>query len=170
MLQGCLDDPPSYSRPEQVAPFIIDAQVAPDVTAVVRIEAGVSQDLVVPFRSVDVGEDLEANLYLDRDPGQPGSWRRQQDVPAHPGRFEEDRPPVVMSFRPSTLDQPGCHTLTFILAHESQWDVVEVPEAPNPVPLPIDDTKAASVTWWLEIQGADGVPRRECPTSGETVP
>jgi hypothetical protein len=169
MLIGCLDTPPSYSKPDQVPPFIIDGQVTPDLTAVVQLQAGVEQEFVVPFRSVDVGEDLQANVYLDRDPGQPGNWRITQAVPASPGAFDEDRPPVVFSFRSNALDGPGCHTLTFILAHESQWDFVAL-QGGNPISLPIDDTKAATVTWWLEITDDSGAPPRLCPGQSETTP
>lgn len=171
MPSGCLDSPPTYQRPDQIPPFIIDAQVTPDLTALVQLDPGMAQEFVVPFRSVDVGEALEANLYIDRNPGAPGSWRVQQDVPASSTTFEEERPPVVVNFTPrAALDAPGCHTLTLIIAHESQWDYVDVPEAPNPIRLPIDDTQAASVTWWLEVSGDETLPRRECPTLGETVP
>lgn len=171
MPSGCLDSPPSYSKPDQIAPFIIDAQVTPDLTAVVQMQAGLAQQFVVPFRSVDVGENLEANVYLDRNPGQPGSWRVNQLVPASQGTFGEDRPPVVFSFRPtSSLDEAGCHTLTFILAHESQWDFVDL-EVANPVRLPVDDTRAATVTWWLDITDDNSSdPPRECPRQGETTP
>jgi hypothetical protein len=174
LLTGCLDSPPSYSQPEQVAPFIIDAHVTPDLTAVVQLHAGLAQEFVVPFRSVDVGEDLEANVYLDRNPGQSGSWRVTQEVPASPGAFDEDRPPVTFNFRPTaSLDEPGCHTLTFILAHASQWDYVNL-QMGNPVPvrLPIDDTQAAAVTWWLDIADdtGSGAPLRECPRQGEVTP
>ncbi|HEX2881234.1 MAG TPA: hypothetical protein VHO25_17015 [Polyangiaceae bacterium] len=171
MPSGCLDSPPSYSKPDQVPPFIIDARVTPDLNAVVQLQAGLAQEFSVPFRSVDVGENLEANVYLDRDPGQPGSWRTTQAVPASQGAWEEDRPPVVFKFRPtSSLDAPGCHTLTFILAHESQWDFVDLEEA-TPVRLPVDDTRAATVTWWLEIAGDNtSDPARECPRQGSTTP
>jgi hypothetical protein len=171
MPSGCLDSPPSYSKPDQVAPFIIDARVTPDLTAVVQLQAGLAQEFSVPFRSVDVGENLEANVYLDRDPGQPGSWRTTQAVPASQGAWDEDRPPVVFKFRPtSSLDAPGCHTLTFILAHESQWDFVDLEEA-TPVRLPVDDTRAATVTWWLEVTDDNSSdPPRECPRQGSTTP
>jgi hypothetical protein len=171
MPTGCFDSPPSYSKPEQVAPFIIDAQVVPDLTAVVQLQAGLAQEFKVPFRSVDVGENLEANVYLDRNPGEPGSWRVTQKVPASAGAFAEDRPPVVFTFRPTaSLDEPGCHTLTFILAHESQWDSVNL-QVPNPVRLPIDDNHAATVTWWLDISDDNsGEPPRECPRQGTTAP
>lgn len=170
MPSGCLDSPPSYSKPDQIAPFIIDAQVAPDLTAVVQMQAGLAQQFVVPFRSVDVGENLEANVYLDRDPGQPGAWRVHQLVPASQGTFDADRPPVVFTFRPtSSLDEPGCHTLTFILAHESQWDFIDLQGVP--VRLPIDDTHAATVTWWLDIADDNSSdPPRECPRQGEATP
>jgi hypothetical protein len=171
MANSCLDSPPTYSQAEQVPPFIITAQVTPDLNALVELQLGQPQQFVVPFLSVDVGEDLEGNVYLDRDPGQPGSWRSRQVVPAAQGGFDDPRPPVAFKFTPrSGLDAPGCHTLTLILAHQSQWDFVELPQVDNPVRLPIDDTRAASVTWWLQIKGDPGQTLRECPTLGETVP
>lgn len=171
MPTGCLDSPPSYSKPDQVAPFIIDARVTPPLNGVVQMQAGLAQDFSVPFRSVDVGEDLQGNVYLDRDPGEAGSWRTTQKVPASPGPFDEDRPAVLFKFRPTaSLDVPGCHTLTFILAHASQWAFVDTDEG-NPVPLPIDDSQAATVTWWLDIADDNsGEPLRECPRQGTTTP
>jgi hypothetical protein len=168
---SCLDSPPSYSQTEQVPPFIITAQVTPELNALVDMKLGQSQQFVVPFQSVDVGEDLEGNVYLDRDPGQPGSWRVRQVVPASTSGFDAPRPPVTFKFTPRAgLDAPGCHTLTLILAHQSEWDFVELPQIDNPVRLPIDDTRAASVTWWLQIEGEPGQTLRACPTLGETVP
>jgi hypothetical protein len=150
-----------------VAPFIIVAQVTPDASTIVPLAPMKAQEFTVPFRSVDAGENLQGNLYLDRDPGTLGSWRATTEVPASIADFDQQRE-VTVTFTPLLSIQPGCHTLTFILAHESIWTIP--PGSDPPAPIPLDDTQAASITWWIDLAGEDGASRRECPKLGEVTP
>ncbi len=145
---GCLDEPPTFAPRGQIPPFIIAGQVYPPLGAI--YEGPVPIPINVPFRSEDVNINLQARLYTDLVPGKPGSLPDQElDIPA--GFYEEPRS-VIMDWSGSLRN---CHSLTLILTYAGNYDVSG---------LPRDDTRAARVVWWLNIDDEeDSVRMSDCP-------
>lgn len=130
---GCLDEPPTFEPRGQIPPFILAGRVEPPLGSVYEGEAPIPFD--VPFRSEDVGFDLQARLYLDL---LPGAARGQADeaVTLPAGIFEDLDRSVRMEW---VRSDAGCHSLTLILTYAENYDI--------PSGLPLDDTRAARVVW-----------------------
>ena len=100
----------------------------------------------VPFRSEDLGEPLEAIFLFDAQPGQNQAVVDNASVEIPPSVFEDDSRAVI---QPISLDlEPGCHTLTMVLAHTSNLRGVDVR----------DEARAARATWWLYVRGSENSP------------
>lgn len=150
---GCLDEPPTFEPRGQIPPFILAGRVDPPLGSV--YEDGTPIDINVPFRSEDVGFPLEARLYLDLLPGAArGDADEAVVVPA--GIFEDLTRTVEMNW---ARFEPGCHSLTLILTYQGSYDVAG---------LPLDDTRAARVVWWLNMEDAQGDVRMStCPGASQ---
>ena len=148
---GCLDQAPTFAPRGQRPPFVIAGQVDPALGAV--YEGPVPFSINVPFRSEDVNTQLQARLYLDLVPGADSVQTIQQDVPA--GIYEETRY-VPMTW--SSDLQAGCHSMTLILTYVDNF----VASGPK------DDSLAARVVWWLNVNDVDGdVRMASCPGSSQ---
>lgn len=152
---ACLDDPPTYAPRDQIPPFIIAGQVFPPLNLIYTEPGNFAVN--VPFRSEDVNIDLLARLYLDLRPGVArASHGGQQPVPA--GIFEDIRS-VTVDF--TDRIPPGCHSITLILTYQNNFHPTQL--------LPLDDTLAARVVWWLNIDDIDGdTPMSSCPIAPST--
>jgi hypothetical protein len=151
---GCLADPPTFAPRGQIPPFIIAGQVDPSLGSI--YEGPSTFDVNVPFRSEDVNTDLDARLYLDLVPGlsgpSPTALKAQGEVPA--GNYEELR---WLSFEAVRVIERGCHSLTLIMTYVDNLD-------PYRGSLPSDDTRAARVIWWLNVDDDDGDTKMaDCP-------
>jgi hypothetical protein len=150
---GCLADPPTFAPRGQIPPFIIAGQVDPPLGAI--YEGPARFQINVPFRSEDQNIDLEARLYLDLLPGASDSLADVgTELPA--GNYEELRF-VTMDWTRPVRD---CHSLTLILTYVGNFDLSG---------LPRDDSRAARVVWWLNIDDSDGDARlADCPGATQT--
>lgn len=148
---GCLDEAPTFSPRGQRPPFVIAGQVEPPLGAV--YEGPLPIPINVPFRSEDVNIQLEARLYLDLAPGADSVLTVRKEVPA--GIYEDTRS-VSMTW--SSEVQEGCHSLTLILTYFDNFVAAG----------PKDDSLAARVVWWLNIDDVDGdVKMASCPGSSQ---
>jgi hypothetical protein len=153
-LCACLDSPPTYAPRGQRPPFVIAGQVLPPIGAV--YEGPLPVQINVPFRSEDVNTPLLASLYQDLVPGAnaEGVQTIQKDVPA--GIYEDTERSVAMEWR---LPLEGCHSLTLILTYVDNFVAAG----------PLDDTLAARVVWWLNMDDVDGdVTMSSCPGSTQS--
>jgi hypothetical protein len=151
LVTGCLDEAPTFAPRGQRPPFVIAGQVEPPLGAV--YEGPVPFSINVPFRSEDVNTQLLARLSLDLVPGADSVLTIQQDVPA--GIYEDTR---TVSMTWSSELQSGCHSLTLILTYVDNF----VASGPK------DDSLAARVVWWLNVDDVDGdVRMASCPGSSQ---
>lgn len=152
---GCLDEPPTFEPRGQIPPFILAGQVEPPLGAIYEGEPPIP--INVPFRSEDVGFALQARLYLDLAPGA-GEGAPEEVVTLPAGIFEDLTRSVPMEW--SRL-VGGCHSLTLILTYEENYGISSR--------LPLDDTRAARVVWWLNMGDAQGTVRMsDCPGASQT--
>jgi hypothetical protein len=157
-LEGCLDPPPQYSTTDQYPPVVQGAMVDPSPVRIIYTTA--SEVLfTIPFRSVDVGEALQAAFVYDFDPTNPSVALARVPVPADPRPFwEQDGRDVKWAWRLSPRPT-GCHTITMILSHASNFsDLYQT----------IDPLDVAQVTWFFNIGDPNSpAPSLDgCPTTG----
>jgi hypothetical protein len=152
---GCLDAPPTFAPRGQIPPFVIAGEVLPPLDAVYT--GPIPFRIDVPFRSEDVNIDLDARLYLDLVPGaNQGMLALEQRVAA--GVYADTTRSVSMDW---TMELTGCHSLTLILTYFDNYDATG---------LPIDDTRAARVVWWLNVGDVNaGVTVASCPGTTQTL-
>lgn len=156
VLGGCLDAAPTFAPRGQILPFINAGQIEPPTGAV--YEGPIPFPINVPFRSEDVNIDLEARLYQDLVPSAP------QGVPAlevsiAAGSYEDTSRSVSLEW---SMDLEGCHSLTLILTYFDNYDTSG---------LPLDDTRAARVTWWLDVGDTnEDVLVASCPGTAQRQP
>jgi hypothetical protein len=151
---GCLDEPPTFEPRGQIPPFILAGAVDPPLGAI--YEGILPIDINVPFRSEDVGFELEARLYLDLAPGAERGF--PGEVATYPaGIFEDLDRRVEMRWN---RDVDECHSLTLILTYAENYD--------DRFSLPLDDTRAARVVWWLNMGDTDeSVTMSTCPGASQ---
>jgi hypothetical protein len=153
-LLGCLDEPPTFAPRGQIPPFIIAGQVDPPLGAI--YEGPSSFPISVPFRSEDVNFPLEARLYLDLVPGT-ATLNPADNAIVPPGNFEEPR---LVSLDWNRSVGAGCHSLTLIMTYGENFDPL--------TGLPIDDSRAARIVWWLNINDVDADTRMaSCPGASQ---
>lgn len=157
LSMGCVDEAPSFEPRGQIPPFILAGRVEPPLGAV--YEGPASFAINVPFRSEDVGIELQARLYLDLPPGAAQASPAQAvSVPA--GVFEDLTRSVTMDW---SLFPPSCHSLTLILTYRENFSDVDG--------LPRDDTRAARLVWWLNVGDVEGSVRMsDCPAASQSDP
>jgi hypothetical protein len=141
-LVGCLDDPPTFAPRGQIPPFILAGQVEPPLGAI--YEGPTRIQINVPFRSEDQNFDLEARLFLDLPPGASDSPPEVVNARLPAGNFEELRFLNMEWVLPVTAE---CHSLTLILTYAGNFDLDG---------LPIDDSRAARLVWWLNVGDTEG--------------
>jgi hypothetical protein len=152
---GCLDDPPTFAPRGQIPPFIIAGQVDPPLGAV--YEGPSSFAINVPFRSEDVNIPLEARVYFDLVPGAAQQFASNR-APIAPGNFEENRFVIIDWTTPPPVT--GCHSLTLIMTYADNFGLTG---------LPLDDSRAARIVWWLNVGDISGDVRMvSCPGASQT--
>lgn len=155
VVSGCLGDPPLYEQPSQIPPFIIDSAVSPSLDVFHVVQPSTPINLTVPFRSEDLGENLEALVFFDRYPGREAG--SPESISVGPGTLDQERPLVMQVVSPDTL---GCHTMTLVLTHRHNTQGAKI----------LDSEQAATVTWWLLVVDSGDtnaqVSVSDCPTEG----
>lgn len=116
----------------------------------------------IPFRSVDVGEPLQAAFVLDFDPANASVAIERLPVPADPTPFAEQDNRAVNWTWPLSPRPSGCHTMTMILSHDSNF--IAIYRTINPLDV-------AQVTWFFNI-GDPNSPEpslANCPSTGAST-
>lgn len=131
---ACLAEPPVFEDKGRIPPLVLLGRVTPPVGEI--YEGDIPFELVVPFRSEDLTQDLEARLYLNLPvDGEPIPSDAQVGVPA--GHWEDGIRNISLSWE--GLLQ-GCNSLTLVLASQTSFPSVG---------LPSEEAQAARVVWWL---------------------
>jgi hypothetical protein len=144
-LSGCLDPPPEYQVPDQVPPVIMTDNLVPATSSLNRPNTE-PVTFTVPFRADDAGEGLLGYFLVDIPSGKPRIQTPAVPINADPRPFAEqtDRS-FSFPWTWSKTVNPGCHILTLILSHRSNFDTTN-----GDVDVR-DPTKAAYATWFFEL-------------------
>jgi hypothetical protein len=149
---GCLDEAPEYPPRAQIPPFIISAQVTPALSEV--YEDGLPMRINVPFRSEDVNEDVSWRFYSDLVPGATSFIFENGDTIVA-STYDDTGRSVSYDWRNQNGRLPGCHSLTLVLTYENNLDARG---------LPIDESRANRVVWWIDLDDPQGTTLiRSCP-------
>jgi hypothetical protein len=154
---GCvLADPPEHGKAEQTPPMLYANQAVPPVYEVLNVSPGDRISFNVPLRSEDVGEALQADLYLNYSITNPDRLEATQtkSVFISPGTFEDRQRDVNMQWDVRVGTKPGCHQLTIAVTHIGNAQIGK-----------LDDI--ATVTWWVNVSDNETSPNqmKDCPTN-----
>lgn len=173
LASGCIvAEPAPYEPPPRTPPILDLVNTLPWVGAPIPVDHFLDPnpdeittlEFDIPIRSEDHDEELCWALHLDYRPGVLG---RKTDV-VHdriPGStFDDETRRLVFSWN---VDAPqGCHQLTLLVAHESNWIVSA--EAPD---LERAAGDVAVATWWINVNPPPGerFVLRNCPVAGVPI-
>ncbi len=157
---ACLDEPPTYSEPLAIPPVIAEPQVLPALGVVHVLALGEdSFDVLVPFRSEDLGSPVLGKFLIDVEPGREPRAVLQSEIVIPASSFT-DLSREVRTQVTGLSAFPGCHTLTLVLTNESNTFRFS--------DRLLDETLAARVEWWFVAPDPRGTPvlLSDCPTEG----
>lgn len=166
---ACISEPPTFEDTQRIPPFIIVEKTEPPpwVFRRLTVSEGTSQSFHVPFFSEDVGDRVQALVYVDVLPGD----SRQEAELSTGLATDESAPDSIEEASPGTFGversidfeitdfTPGCHAVSALLTHASNFD----PDHPNTI---LNKSLVARVVWWFEVQGTFDVEVADCPTLG----
>lgn len=161
LATGCLAAPPTYEERRQIPPAIVKSLVVPSLDAIVEVLDGDGVEFKAPFHSEDLGERLQGRFHIDFKPGERLGASRYTSIVA-PSTLDDDTRAFEGRIEADDLGTPGCHSVTLIAAHESQF-------ASNNEP---DESKVDRITWWVHFPGESGreVLLIDCITGREEGP
>ena len=159
-------EPPSYEEPRRTPPILDLYAAKPFIGGVIPIARSASLELPdridfkIPVRSDDQGEDLWWMLYADRTFSNELLVWGPQRVPA--STLDDTTRYVQYTWIEDTRYAKGCHTLSFVVAHLSSWDLVGPP-------MLLDATDAAVGTFWINVDPGLTDPNTlpHCPSRTE---
>lgn len=141
---GCLADPPVFIGKDRIPPLIFLGEVSPPVGEIYN--GSIPFELLVPFRSEDLNQGLEARLFLNLPvDGQPIPADLQFGVLA--GHWEDTIRSVSMLWEGPLQ---GCNSLTLVLSSQQSFPAIG---------LPSPEAQAARVVWWLNTADEQGEVR-----------
>lgn len=148
-----VSDPAEYGVAKQTPPFLNANKASPSVLHTRLMGSGETLIVNVPLRSEDAGDELLAQLFLDR-----GVTGKQQllsfrDIP--PGKLEEKR--TISITAPIQTDKPGCHAVSLVVTHKANLTEDNQPK---------DDNDTAILTWWVNVDDDGTNLLGDCPVSG----
>jgi hypothetical protein len=152
-LTGCVIPNYEYGPARQSPVFVLDSSIAPSaVTPLLLKEQDTPVHLTLTAFAEDAGDELMSALYVDYK-HQGGYYLLSH---RHGTEAIEVPRPIEYDFNRG-LPPEGCHALTVMLFHESEWDDANFQIVGVPPDL-------ASVTWFVSI-AADGhsAPLASCP-------
>jgi len=152
-VTGCVVANYDYGPARQSPVFVLDSSITPSTLTPLTVKSDATVHLAVTAFAEDAGEELMSALYVD--------YKHKGGYFVLPHRygssaFETPRH-VEYDVTKPLLPTSGCHMLTLMLFHESDWDDAHS----EIIGIPPD---LASVTW-IGRFGADGtsVPLATCP-------
>ncbi len=152
-----VSDPAEYGVAKQTPPFLNATKALPSVLKTHPVKLGETIHFNVPLRSEDAGEELLAQVFVDRGVPQKENPRGFREIA--PGRLDDGERPIDIPVDVVVAD-PGCHSLTMVVTHKSNLDEKNQPKKD-------DDT--AVLTWWVNVDDDEGKTLMgECPSSGGT--
>jgi hypothetical protein len=161
-LTGCLaPSPDDFPEPEQTPPYLNLVTADPPVGEILEVQTNDRKPFSISVRSEDRGDPLWGFLYLDlgfENEAFTGALER-----VDPSTLD-DPEPRALSFIWSVLNvSPGCHQLTLLVAHESNFDLADTLK---PIPGK-SQGDVAVVTWWALVDRIPATPGTDCPAGPE---
>jgi hypothetical protein len=157
-------DPPQYDEPERTPPFLDLVAATPSPNRLIVRERSVSTliQFNVPVRSEDNGEELYYALHRNYSFETNGNVLRIGYAP--PGAFDDLDRSIQFDWEIKQNIEPGCHQLTLLVAHVSNWQIEE--SRPDAI-KGVGDT--AMATWWLNLDPRPEAPDTllDCPNASE---
>jgi hypothetical protein len=157
-------DPPQYDEPQRTPPFLDLVAAIPSPNRLIVRERRVNSLIRfdVPVRSEDNGELLFYALHRNYSFETNSNDLERGRIPA--GAFDDLGRSINFEWTIEQNIEPGCHQLTLLVAHASNWQVEE--SRPDPI-NGIGDT--AMATWWLNLDPQPDAPDSllDCPNASE---
>jgi hypothetical protein len=157
---ACLADPPTYTGPIPIPPVVAEPQVEPVLGVVHELVQGEdSLNILVPFRSEDLGSPVLGKFLIDVEPGGEPLAVLQSEVRIPASSFT-DLSREVRTQVTGLSAYEGCHTLTLVLTQESNTFSFS--------DRLLDEALAARIEWWFTVPYDNGNPvlLADCPTLG----
>lgn len=160
-----MPSPPDLADPEQTRPYIHYLNVDPPLGEPIQVvfPSDVNADrppaiqILLPFQSEDLGEDVAANLHLYT----PDNSRDIEDTQRTPASEFSTVRNMRLDWLPERSDV-GCSRLTATLAHASSF-------GGGGLVRPENLTDAEAVSWIVNvyIMGEDTTKLSDCPRIGD---
>jgi hypothetical protein len=163
LLGGCLvQEPPELEDPQQTRPFIRIHGVTPSPAVVwlvsLRLEESAPEHITVPIQSED-REPVKGALHFDYQ------FASQDFIAAavlEPSTLSAGPRDATFDWRVGRrADQLGCHRLTAVFAHLSNFD------ESTQLPAPEAEADSESISWlvnvYKESDGVDETVLTDCP-------
>lgn len=169
---GCIVAEPTPYEPPPRTPPVLDIQLAVprlgvpipvDRLSDISPDEKTSVEFFVPMRSEDRGEYVWWALHLNYLVSNTQSYLLKKNR-LNPSTFD-DTSRVISETWPVGPLSDGCHQITLVVAHESNWLIDDDRPDPNGNP-----SYVATATWWINVNPPPGerFTLKNCP-SGQLV-
>jgi len=158
---GCIiPEAPEYGAPRQTPIFIDPNSIRPNPGNLLHLVNSSGNDVTfqMGIRSEDAGEGLQQVLFIDYK----HNGLDYYDQPVEPGTLDKVRTIAEHFTLPDGRIQPGCHTFTLMVMHESGWSR----ENRQIIGAPPD---LASVTWFASMDDPGTQLLSDCPDAASEV-
>lgn len=165
-IAGCLSEPPTYEDTQKIPPFILTEKTEPPPWVFRRIAENElrSQSFRVVYFSEDLGDPVQALVYVDTLPGdslgQAQTKTLEATLDTAPDNVEQGSPGTFGIERSISFEiadfTPGCHAVSAVLTHSSNISGIRI----------LNKDLVARVVWWFDIQGESDPHVSDCPTLG----
>lgn len=164
MLSACLvEDPPVYTEPTQTTPRLVTRLAKPALDRILVVDKGDPITFTMPVVSEDVGETVQALLFVDSFP-----FNSDTDT-VPPSTLDDTSRSLELTYQP--LLPPidfGCHRMMMRVSHQSNFDFQ------NSNGTVIDDTDVSEAFWWVNVidiaAGDNGAVLRDCIANAARSP
>lgn len=163
MLSGCLvEDPPLYTPPTQTTPRLVTRLAKPALDKIIIVDKGDPIEFSMPVVSEDVGETVQALLFVDSFP-----FNSDTDT-VPPSTLDDTTRSLELSYQSLPVIDFGCHRMMMRVSHESNFDF----QTSNGTP--IDEARVSEAVWWVNVvdiaSGDNGALLRDCSKNAAMSP
>ncbi len=163
MLSGCLvEDPPLYTEPTQTTPRLVTRLAKPALDRIIIVDKGDPIEFSMPVVSEDVGEEVQALLFVDSFP-----FNSDTDT-VPPSTLDDLSRSLKLSYQSLPVIDFGCHRMMMRVSHQSNFDF----QTSNGTP--IDDADVSEAIWWVNVvdiaAGDNGAVLKDCVANAAMSP
>jgi hypothetical protein len=160
-ITGCIVQNTEYGAPRQSPVFVLDSSITPSTLTPLMVTVAPTNTVHLYFTvfAEDAGEELLSALYVD--------YKHDHGYYVSPHRHGVSTfaTPRTVKYDIGSEHLPiGCHALTIMVFHESDWDDANYEIIGTPSDL-------ASVTWFAGIEeDGSAIPLASCPNVSTETP